>query len=91
MKQERRSRWYEWTCDLQDGCNVVATTHPAIDPDGDSQVPDGWVVVPPPKFWRGPALAFCSRDHHLRWARNVAAPMLLATPAAISPGTPPTT
>ena len=79
MKVERRSRWYLWRCD-RSACESTATTHPAtdtIEAVEPSDVPEGWLVVEPPKFWRGPALAFCSIRHRDEWARETVGPMLL--------------
>lgn len=81
MRQERRSRWYLWSCDLS-GCEATATTHPATDTlvaVEANDVPDGWVVVEPPKFWRGPALAFHSKEHRNEWAQITVGPLLLGS------------
>ncbi len=81
VKQERRSRWYLWTCDLT-GCTVTATTHPATDTLAAvevADVPDGWVVIDPPRFWRGPSLAFHSIEHRNTWAQETVGPMLLGS------------
>lgn len=78
MKAEKRSHWYLWTCD-REGCGQTETTHPAIDPLGMGEIPPGWIVVPPPRFWKGPSLAFCSVADHEAWARDVIGPMLLGS------------
>lgn len=75
MRNEKRSRWYLWSCDL-DGCNAMTTTHPAIDDDPEA-IPLGWLVIAPPKFWKGPSLAFCSTDHRNQWAQATVGPLLL--------------
>lgn len=79
MRQERRSRWYLWSCD-RDGCKVTATTHPGSvtnEPVEEEETPAGWIVVEPPRFWRGSALAFCSTEHRNEWAQQVVGPLLL--------------
>lgn len=80
MKAEKRSRWFLWACD-REGCTETAMTHPAIDVHGDEEIPAGWIVVPPPRFWKGPSLAFCSQGDHEAWAKGVIGPMLLGSGA----------
>lgn len=72
MRQERRTRWYEWRCDLE-ACDAIATTHPAL---FESDPPVGWVTLYPPKFWKGSALAFCSPAHAEQFGRAALLPML---------------
>lgn len=81
MKVERRTYWYLWSCD-RTGCDSKATTHPGSkdhDPVEDSDIPDGWTVVEPPRFWKGPALAFCSIAHRNEWAQDTVGPLLLGS------------
>lgn len=81
MKDKRRSEWFLWHCD-REGCTATATTHPAtttLDAVELSDIPEGWIVIEPPRFWRGPALAFHSIEHRNEWAQATVGPLLLGS------------
>lgn len=74
MKHEKRSHWFLITCDL-DSCDSYAVTHPALfEPDE----PAGWYFISPPRYWKGPKLAFCSQEHRDLFVGNVVRPQLTA-------------
>jgi len=74
MKEERRSHWYVIRCDL-DGCTSYTVTHPALE---EPDEPAGWWFISPPRYWKGPKLAFCSQEHRDTFVGNVVRPQLTA-------------
>lgn len=72
MRQERRTFWHEWRCDLE-GCTALTTTHPALK---EADPPAGWITIAPPRYWKGPPLAFCGPEHARAFATGVVAPAL---------------
>lgn len=72
MKHKKQTQWILWECDLE-GCDVRAATHKEF---GDPELPDGWRVIMPPAMWRGPALAFHSREHYDEFVKGYVTPLL---------------
>lgn len=58
MRNAKRTQWWLWRCDLA-GCDRQDTTHDILE----ERFPPGWVTIDPPKYWKGPSLAFCSDTH----------------------------
>lgn len=72
MRNEKRSRWFLITCD-HDGCDLMTTVHPALFEEDE---PRDWFFIKPPRYWRGPALSFCSQLHRDAFVGSVVQPQL---------------
>jgi hypothetical protein len=72
MRQKKRTEWILWACDLE-GCDVRAATHKEF---GDPELPEGWRTIDPPRMWRGPSLAFCSKAHYDQFVTGYVRPLL---------------
>jgi len=72
MREQRRTFWYLIKCDLET-CVAYTVVHPAL---GEDDHPLGWLFIKPPRYWRGPELAFCSEEHRDRFVGDVVRPQL---------------